>query len=109
MAQGERFVVTGGAGFVGSHLCEALLATGAEVVCVDNLSTGGLTNIVQCLESVRFTFLEKDIIEPFDVGGHVDGIFHLASPASPADYQADPIGTLEVGSIGTLRVLRLAE
>ena len=109
MARGEKFVVTGGAGLVGSHLCEALLATGAEVVCVDNLSTGRLTNIVHCLESARFTFLERDIVEPFYVAGPVDGVVHLASPASPADYQADPIGTLEVGSIGTLRVLRLAE
>lgn len=109
MARGERFVVTGGAGFVGSHLCEALLATGAEVVCVDNLSTGRLSNIGQCLESSRFSFLERTIVDPFDVAGPVDGIVHLASPASPADYQADPIGTLEVGSIGTLRVLALAE
>lgn len=109
MSSSRRYVVTGGAGFVGSHLCEALLATGAEVVCVDNLSTGRLSNIGRCLESERFVFLERNIVEPFDVDGPVDGIVHLASPASPADYQADPIGTLEVGSVGTLRVLALAE
>jgi dTDP-glucose 4,6-dehydratase len=109
MARGERFVVTGGAGFVGSHLCEALLDSGAEVVCLDNLSTGRVSNLERCLESARFSFVECDVVEPFDVDGRVDGVVHLASPASPMDYQADPIGTLEVGSVGTLRVLRLAE
>jgi dTDP-glucose 4,6-dehydratase len=109
MGDVRRVVVTGGAGFVGSHLCESLLADGFEVVCIDNLSTGSRENLANCWGSPSFRFVEQDIVMPFTVDGPVHGILHLASPASPADYQRDPIGTLEVGSSGTLRVLRLAE
>jgi dTDP-glucose 4,6-dehydratase len=109
MRRTRRVVVTGGAGFVGSHLCESLLSAGTQVVCVDNLSTGSRENLERCWEHPGFDFLEQDIVERGDVDGPVDGILHLASPASPADYQRDPVGTLEVGSIGTLRMLRLAE
>ena len=109
MGETRRVVVTGGAGFVGSHLCESLLADNFRVVCVDNLSTGSRGNLANCWGSPAFQFIEQDIVEPFAIEGPVHGVLHLASPASPADYQRDPIGTLEVGSAGTLRVLRLAE
>jgi dTDP-glucose 4,6-dehydratase len=78
-----RILVTGGAGFIGSHLCEALLAEGHSVVCVDNLLTGSLRNIAQLKNEPRFEFAQKDVNEPYDVGS-VDYVFHFASPASPA-------------------------
>jgi len=106
-SSGKRAVVTGGAGFLGSHLCDALLGEGWSVVVVDNLLTGRLANIAHLRNQPRFEFVEKDICEPFDVG-KVDYVFHLASPASPVDYSNHGIETLKVGSLGTFHALDLA-
>jgi len=103
----KRAVVTGGAGFLGSHLCDALLAEGWSVVCVDNLLTGRRVNLAHLRNEPRFEFVEKDICEPFDVGP-VDYVFHLASPASPVDYSNHGIETLKVGSFGTFHALDVA-
>jgi len=107
MSQSQRAVVTGGAGFLGSHLCDALLAQGWSVVAVDNLLTGRLANIEHLRREPRFEFVEKDICEPFDVG-KVDFVFHFASPASPVDYTKHGIATLQVGSLGTFHALDIA-
>ncbi len=103
----RRAVVTGGAGFLGSHLCDALLAEGWSVVVVDNLLTGRRVNLAHLGHEPRFEFVEKDICEPFDVG-HVDYVFHFASPASPVDYHTHGIATLKVGSLGTFNALEIA-
>jgi dTDP-glucose 4,6-dehydratase len=103
-----RALVTGGAGFVGSHLCDALLADGNDVVCVDNLLTGSLRNIAHLKNESRFEFVERDVNEPYDVG-RVDYIFHFASPASPVDYMEHGIETLKVGSLGSFHSLDLAK
>ena len=103
----QRAVVTGGAGFLGSHLCDALLADGWHVVVVDNLLTGRRANFEHLRHEPRFEFVEKDICEPFDVG-RVDYVFHFASPASPVDYSIHGIPTLKVGSLGTFHALDLA-
>jgi dTDP-glucose 4,6-dehydratase len=103
----RRALVTGGAGFLGSHLCDALLAEGWTVAVVDNLLTGRLSNIAHLRSEPRFEFIEKDICEPFDPG-HVDYVFHFASPASPVDYSAHGIETLKVGSLGTFHALEIA-
>lgn len=104
-----RTVITGGAGFVGSHLCERFLAEGHEVVVVDNLLTGNLDNIDHLRSKKAFTFLLHNISEPIQIDGPVDNILHFASPASPADYLAHPIPTLKVGSLGTHNALGLAK
>jgi dTDP-glucose 4,6-dehydratase len=104
-----RTVITGGAGFVGSHLCERFLAEGHEVVCLDNLLTGSRRNIAHLLDNPKFSFLEHDISEAVYIDGPVDNILHFASPASPADYLAHPIPTLKVGSLGTHNALGLAK
>ncbi|MBT2594847.1 UDP-glucuronic acid decarboxylase family protein [Arthrobacter sp. ISL-72] len=104
-----RAVITGGAGFLGSHLCGALLARGDTVVCVDNLSTGRLANLAGYLQHPAFTFQEGDVSELLEVAGPVDVVAHLASPASPPDYHRFPLETLAVGSRGTENALRLAE
>jgi len=104
-----RTVITGGAGFVGSHLCERFLAEGDEVVCVDNLLTGNRRNIVHLMDEPRFRFVEHNVSEPLQVDGAVDNVLHFASPASPADYLAHPIPTLKVGSLGTHNALGLAK
>ncbi|MGB8060887.1 MAG: UDP-glucuronic acid decarboxylase family protein [Candidatus Sulfotelmatobacter sp.] len=103
----RRAVITGGAGFLGSHLCDALLAEGWSVVVVDNLLTGRRANLAHLSQEPRFEFVEKDICEPFDVG-KVDYVFHFASPASPVDYHTHGIATLKVGSLGTFNALEVA-
>ncbi len=104
-----RAVVTGGAGFVGSHLCDRLIAEDWEVVCVDSLLSGTTANQSAALASGRLTIQEEDVSRGLDVDGPVDWVFHLASLASPRDYLMHPIETLEVGALGTLHCLRLAE
>jgi len=101
-------LVTGGAGFLGSHLCDRLIGEGHNVLCVDNLLTGRLMNLKQLENESRFRFEEQDISIPFDVG-RVDYIFHFASPASPVDYTKHGIETLQVGSYGTFNALELAK
>src|SRR6266853_361361 len=102
-----RVLVTGGAGFIGSHLCEALLSEGHAVVCLDNLLTGSLDNIAHLRREPRFEYVQQDVNLPFDVGG-VDYIFHFASPASPVDYMEHGIETLQAGSLGSFHSLELA-
>ena len=101
-------IVTGGAGFLGSHMCDALLHHGHRVICVDNLDTGSLQNI-EHVDDDRFTFLMHDVTQPLFVEEPVDFVFHLASPASPIDYQRLPLHTLKVGSYGTHHMLGLAK
>ncbi len=101
-------VVTGGAGFLGSHLCEALLQRGHRVVCVDNLETGSLAN-VEHLRDAAFDFQPHDVTQHITVDGDVDVVYHLASPASPIDYLRLPLQTLKVGSYGTHNALGLAK
>ncbi len=105
----KRAVITGGAGFLGSHLCERLLAEGYEVLCVDNLLTGRTENIQHLLGRADFQFLQHDVSRPFEVDGPVDAVLHFASPASPIDYLELPIQTLKVGSLGTHNALGLAK
>ena len=102
-----RVLVTGGAGFLGSHLCDALLAEGHQVVCVDNLLTGRSENIQHLAREPRFEFQQQNICKPFDFGG-VDYVFHFASPASPVDYMEHGVETLAVGSFGTFNALAAA-
>src|ERR687893_1071751 len=104
-----RVVITGGAGFLGSHLCDALVNRGDIVVCVDDLSTGNLANISELVGHRRFRFVRADVSAGLEVHGHVDAVAHLASPASPPDYLRRPLETLAVGSRGTENALRLAE
>jgi dTDP-glucose 4,6-dehydratase len=101
-------VVTGGAGFLGSHLCDRLLAKGHSVICIDNLDTGSLQNI-QHVSDERFTFVNQDLTEPVRLEDEVDFVYHLASPASPIDYSRLPLHTLKVGSYGTHHMLGLAK
>ncbi len=101
-------VVLGGAGFLGSHLCDHLVALGDEVVCVDDFSTGRRSNVTQLDGNPAFSLVEADITTGLAVEGDVDGVFHLASPASPPDYLARPLETLAVGSEGTRHGLELA-
>jgi dTDP-glucose 4,6-dehydratase len=103
-----RAVVAGGAGFLGSHLCERLLTEGWEVVCVDNLLTGSAANLEELPEREGFSFVQASVSEALAIHGHVDWVLHLASPASPPDYLRHPIETLEVGALGTLNCLELA-
>jgi dTDP-glucose 4,6-dehydratase len=104
-----RTVITGGAGFIGSHLCERFLAEGHEVVCVDNLITGSLANVDHLRGDCRFRFLHHNISDPLLLDGPVDNVLHFASPASPVDYLRHPIPTLKVGSLGTHNTLGLAK
>lgn len=101
-------LVTGGAGFIGSHLCDALLQRGHRVICVDNLFTGTTDNVRPLLNHPNFRFIEHDVREPLDVDEDVGRIYSLACPASPRHYQTDPIGTMKTCVIGTLNILELA-
>lgn len=103
-----RAVVTGGAGFLGSHLCERLISEGWSVVCMDNLITGDIANVEHLIGSEAFTFVKVDVTDYIHVPGEVQRIFHFASPASPIDYLEMPIPTLKVGSLGTHKALGLA-
>ncbi len=104
-----RFLVTGGAGFLGSHLCDRLIAEGHEVICLDSLLTGRADNIAHLQGHPRFTFIQHDITHPFFIAERVDWVLHFASPASPKDYGAHPIHTLKVGALGTYHMLGLAK
>jgi dTDP-glucose 4,6-dehydratase len=105
----SRAVITGGAGFLGSHLCERLLAEGHRVVCVDNLVTGRTDNIAHLMDRGDFQFVRHDVSRSFEIEGPVDYVLHFASPASPIDYLELPIQTLKVGSLGTHNTLGLAK
>ena len=100
-------IVTGGGGFLGSHLCKKLLSLNYKVTAIDNLNTGRLCNIKELIDNENFTFIEHDIIEPIDI--KADWIFNFACPASPPRYQKDPIYTLKTNVIGSLNMLDLAK
>lgn len=103
-----RVLITGGAGFLGSHLCERFLREGYEVICMDNLITGDIRNVEHLFKEKEFHFEQRDVTEHLHVVGQLDAILHFASPASPIDYLELPIQTLKVGSLGTHKVLGLA-
>ena len=103
-----RAIITGGAGFIGSHLCERFLERGDEVICMDNLLTGSLDNIAPLFGRKGFTFVKQDVTNYIHVPGPVDWVLHFASPASPRDYLEFPIQTLKVGALGTHKALGLA-
>lgn len=109
MAQQTVSVVTGGAGFLGSHLCDRLVAEGHSVICIDNLVTGSESNISHLFGNPQFRFVQYDVTNYLFVDGDVDFVFHFASPASPIDYLKLPIQTLKVGSLGTHKTLGLAK
>jgi dTDP-glucose 4,6-dehydratase len=104
-----RIVITGGAGFLGSHLCDRLLNLGHHVVCLDNLLTGSVQNIAHLMGNERFRFAKHDVTEYIFIGEPVDAVLHFASPASPRDYLELPIQTLKVGALGTHKTLGLAK
>ena len=109
MSDGKRALVTGGAGFLGSHLCDRLLAEGIDVICMDNLITGSMANIEHLIGRDGFRFVRQDVTDYIHVPGRLDYILHFASPASPIDYLNLPIQTLKVGSLGTHKALGLAK
>jgi dTDP-glucose 4,6-dehydratase len=102
-------LITGGAGFLGSHLCDRMLREGHQVICLDNLITGRAENVAHLLEHPAFRFVRHDVTEYLDIGVPIDYVLHFASPASPIDYQRYPIQTLKVGSLGTHKALGLAK
>lgn len=104
-----RTLITGGAGFVGSHLCERFLAMGHELICVDNCITGAMPNIDHLRSNPLFAFYRHDISHPIEIDGPLDNVLHFASPASPVDYLRHPIPTLKVGSLGTHNLLGLTK
>jgi dTDP-glucose 4,6-dehydratase len=108
MGTGKRCLVTGGSGFIGSHLCEYLLERGYQVICVDSLLTGAVANIVH-LHCERFEFIKHDVTNYIYIDGPVDYVFHLASPASPVDFERLPIPILKVGALGTHKALGVAK
>jgi dTDP-glucose 4,6-dehydratase len=103
-----RTLITGGAGFIGSHLCERLLQRGHEVICIDNFITGTAANVEHLSNDPRFAFRHHDISQPLTIEGPLDNVLHFASPASPVDYLHYPIQTLKVGSLGTHNALGIA-
>jgi UDP-glucuronate decarboxylase len=103
-----NILVTGGAGFIGSNLCDRLIQRGHRVVCLDNLLTGQIGNIRPLMKHPRFEFVEHDVVEPLDIRGPLDRIYNLACPASPPHYQRDPIGTMKTCVLGAHNVLELA-
>jgi len=109
MKKKKRIVITGGAGFLGSHLCDRFIKDDCKVVCVDNLVTGNLNNIKHLSNDKNFDFIKHDISKTVKIAGHIDSILHFASPASPVDYLNLPIPTLKVGSLGTHNLLGLAK
>lgn len=104
-----RILVTGGAGFLGSHLSEFLLKKGHTIICMDNLLTGTINNIKHLLKNKNFKFIRQDITKSINIKGKLDAVFHFASPSSPIDYLKYPIQTLEVGALGTHNCLKLAK
>jgi dTDP-glucose 4,6-dehydratase len=104
-----KVVITGGCGFLGSHLCDLLLRKGHQVICIDNLITGTKVNIVHLKKNKNFTFIKQDVTEYLEIRGKLDAVMHFASPASPIDYQKLPIQTLKVGALGTHKALGLAK
>jgi dTDP-glucose 4,6-dehydratase len=104
-----RVVVTGGAGFLGSHLCERLLGEGHEVVCIDNLITGNRAHVEMLADNLRFSFRQHDVSQPIYIAGKVDAVLHFASPASPIDFARYPIQILKVGALGAWHTLGLAK
>ena len=104
-----RILITGGAGFLGSHLCDKFIGKGYEVICMDNLITGSPENIAHLMGNERFRFIHHDVTEYMYIDGELDAILHFASPASPVDYLRYPIQTLKVGSLGTHKALGLAK
>ena len=107
--RGYRTLVTGGAGFIGSHLCDQLLQRGHTVICIDNLFTGSLQNIRPLLNHPKFSFLLHDIREPLNIPGEINRIYNLACPASPRHYQRDPIGTMRTCVLGSTNMLEFAQ
>jgi dTDP-glucose 4,6-dehydratase len=105
----KRALVTGGAGFIGSHLCERLLEEGYGVICMDNLSTGSPENVAHLQEDPDFEYVEHDVTTYIDLPGRLDEVYHFASPASPADFERIPIPILKVGALGTYNALGLAK
>jgi len=104
-----RTLITGGAGFLGSHLCDYLMEKGHDVICIDNLLTGSSENIEHCIGNPKFKFIEHNVSEYISIGGEIDNVLHFASPASPLDYLKLPIQTLKVGSLGTLNAIGVAK
>lgn len=106
--RGHRVLVTGGAGFIGSHLCDRLVQRGDTVICVDNLFSGSIDNVRPLLNHPRFSFCDHDVRDPLTIPGPIDRIYNLACPASPRHYQRDPIGTMKTCVIGTINMLEIA-
>jgi len=104
-----RILITGGAGFLGSHLCDKFIGKGYDVICMDNLITGSTDNIAHLIGNEHFRFIQHDVTEYMYIDGELDAILHFASPASPVDYLRYPIQTLKVGSLGTHKALGLAK
>ena len=104
-----RTLITGGAGFLGSHLCDYLMEKGHDVICIDNLLTGSSENIEHCIGNPKFTFIKHNVSEYIYIGGEIDNVLHFASPSSPLDYLKLPIQTLKVGSLGTLNAIGVAK
>src|SRR3954451_2681895 len=103
-----RTLVTGGAGFIGSHLCDSLLQRGDHVICVDNLFFGAIRNVRPLLNHPNFKFIKHDVRDPLEIDGDIHRIYNLACPASPRHYQRDPVGTMKTCVLGTINLLELA-